>query len=177
MGGPLLARPMEASGRGVFCCFRCNQPGHRALDCPFPPAQSVGLRMTMPMQPSRGRGRGVLDHSRLAVQTPDGDTYLSTQESRGPVEKEDVPPTPQGVEDQPPDDPMVNAPVHPFVIPVQLRNIHTSATLQRQALIDSGCTRCLMARTIVDQLGLHTVPLTLPIRFEQMDGSILGAVQ
>ncbi|KAG8132775.1 hypothetical protein E2320_010605, partial [Naja naja] len=23
--------------RGVFKCFRCNLPGHRALDCPIPP--------------------------------------------------------------------------------------------------------------------------------------------
>lgn len=33
-----------------------------------------------------------------------------------------------------------------------------------------------MGRTIVNQLGLRTVPLKTPIRFEQIDGSLLGRV-
>lgn len=77
-------------------------------------------------------------------------------------------------EDSEPDDPMVSDLIHPFVILVMLRNVCTSAMVDQGALIDSGCTHCLIRRTVVNSLGLHTVKLKTPIRFEQMDRSLLG---
>lgn len=69
---------------------------------------------------------------------------------------------------------MVSNPIHPFVIPVVVWNVRTSATVEQGALIDSGCTHCLIRRTVVDSIGFHLVKLKSPIKFEQMDGSLLG---
>lgn len=37
--GPFPSHPTVSLGRGTFRCFRCNQLGHRAAECPMPPVQ------------------------------------------------------------------------------------------------------------------------------------------
>lgn len=71
-------------------------------------------------------------------------------------------------------DPMVTDPVQPFVIPVVLRNPHTGVSSTQGALIDSGCTRCLIRCFIANELGVQVLQLATPIRFEQIDGLVMG---
>lgn len=69
---------------------------------------------------------------------------------------------------------MVSDPVQPFVIRVTIRNIPTSMGLDHGSLVDSGCTRCLIRRAVVEKLGICMKQLHHPITFEQIDGSTLG---
>lgn len=71
-------------------------------------------------------------------------------------------------------DPMVSAPIRPFVIQITLQNPHTTIGVRQGALIDSGCTRCLMCKSVAVELGLRVLTVKIPIKFEQMDGSTLG---
>lgn len=69
---------------------------------------------------------------------------------------------------------MVSKPVQPFIIPVVIHNTDTGVSSNQGALIDSGFTRCLIRRSVVDELSIRVVALNMPIRFKQMDGSIMG---
>lgn len=69
---------------------------------------------------------------------------------------------------------MVSKPIQPFIIPVTIQNLCTSLGLEQGALIDSGGTRCLIQRVVVETMGICMVKLKQAINFEQMDGSILG---
>lgn len=80
--------------------------------------------------------------------------------------------TSSGGEDDEEDDPMVSKPVKPFVISVAIRM--TAKRCECKALVDSGCTRCLMSAAMANKLGIRMKQLTNPIRFEQMDGSLVG---
>lgn len=71
-------------------------------------------------------------------------------------------------------DPMVCDPIRPFIIQVTLKHPQTGKADNQEALIDTGCTHCLLWRSISDSLGVHIVKLRVPIVFEQMDGSTLG---
>lgn len=84
---------------------------------------------------------------------------------------------PEGSDEDDLNDPMVSNPVKPFVIPVVIRNTHTGVGSNQGALIDSGCTQCLIHRSVVDELAIWVVALRTPIRFEQMDGTMLGGAQ
>lgn len=77
-------------------------------------------------------------------------------------------------DDSEPNGPIVSDLIHLFIIPVALQNIHTSVTVHQGALIDLGCTHCLIHMAVVDSLGIHTLNLGTPIWFEQIDGSMLG---
>lgn len=43
-----------------------------------------------------------------------------------------------------------------------------------KALIDSSCTRCLVSLQMVGNLGLRVWNLHQPLKFEQVDGSMIG---
>ncbi|KAK9408147.1 hypothetical protein NXF25_006921 [Crotalus adamanteus] len=53
-------------------------------------------------------------------------------------------------------------------------NCKSGQRIECKALIDSGCTRCLISRKVADALGLRLIKLSRPINFEQVDGSLLG---
>uniref|UniRef100_A0A2H6N3G1 Uncharacterized protein n=1 Tax=Micrurus carvalhoi TaxID=3147026 RepID=A0A2H6N3G1_9SAUR len=74
------------------------------------------------------------------------------------------------------DDPMVSKPIQPFILPVTLWKKRTEQGIKVGALIDSGCTRCLVTKAVVDKIGLNLIKLKVPIKFEQVDGSILGGI-
>lgn len=63
-------------------------------------------------------------------------------------------------EDNEEEDPMVSTPVHPFLTRHGLTEVH------QEALIDSGCTHCLMRRAVANHLGLRLVKMKKPIAFE-----------
>ncbi|XP_039215403.1 uncharacterized protein LOC120315311 [Crotalus tigris] len=158
-------------GEAVFRCFRCNQPGHRAADCPAPsPRKAVTVSKVTPM-------KNTAEGSRAATQQPT------------PAARRGSPATPEamavardqmeGGEDSPDDgstDPMVSEPIRPFVLPIVLTSPATGVRRACQALIDTGCTRCLISRKVAVESGFRIYKLTQPIRFEQVDGSLLGGV-
>lgn len=47
-------------------------------------------------------------------------------------------------------------------------------TVQQGALIDTGCTRCLMKQSLAEILGPCIMYLQTPITFKQMNDSVLG---
>ncbi|KAG8135010.1 hypothetical protein E2320_008072 [Naja naja] len=81
-----------------------------------------------------------------------------------------------GTEEERVEDPMVNGPIYPFIIPVTLWNKHTHQGKEFGALIASGCTRCSVTQAVLDKLGLWVIRLIKPLKFEQVDGSILGGL-
>lgn len=70
-------------------------------------------------------------------------------------------------------DPMVCMPIKPFVIQVV---VEVQRCRKCTALIDSGCTRCLMSEAVATSLGVGLQKTARPISFEQIDGSLLGGV-
>lgn len=67
--------------------------------------------------------------------------------------------------------PMVSMAVRPFWLPVVLTAWRCWSC---DTLIDSDCTRCLMSLATTAGLGFRVRKLSRPIRFEQVDGSLLG---
>lgn len=63
------------------------------------------------------------------------------------------------------DDPMVSETITP----------HLGVKGVIKALIGSGCTRCLVNQQTVQKLGLRVRKLGHPMKFEQVDASIVGA--
>ncbi|KAK9401814.1 hypothetical protein NXF25_010170 [Crotalus adamanteus] len=159
------------SGEAVFRCFRCNQPGHRAANCPAPsPRKTATVSKATPMKKTA-------ESSRAATQQPT------------PAARRGSPATPEPMavaryqmeddEDSPEDgstDPMVSEPIRPFVLPIVLTSPVTGVQRACQALIDTGCTRCLISRKVAVESGFRIYKLTQPIGFEQVDGSLLGGV-
>lgn len=115
------------------------------------------------------------ERTRVALQqAPQLDVTLGTELSTSPsiAWVPDQTDTKKDAEDT--SDPMVSGSIHPFTIPVGLEHPHTGKQCRKQALIDTGCTRCLIKWAVVEELGLWEVKLHNPISFEQMDGSILS---
>ncbi|KAG8124227.1 hypothetical protein E2320_019517 [Naja naja] len=71
------------------------------------------------------------------------------------------------LEGETPDEQMVSKPIHPFILPISLWNKRTEQGIKVGALIDSGCTRCLITQGVVDKLNLKVIKLGFPIKFEQ----------
>lgn len=114
------------------------------------------------------------EHSQIVTQSPSADPGIhdgGSYHSR----KARVPDEAVSAEDEAEvQDPMVCVPICPFVIPMTLKHLRMGKEVHQGALIDTGCTHCLLQRSIVDNMGLHVVQLRKPIVFEQMDGSTLG---
>ncbi|KAK9391826.1 hypothetical protein NXF25_017413 [Crotalus adamanteus] len=168
----ISAQPMPPGApRGTFRCFRCNKPGHRVAQCPISPGRgttpgqsTLGARR-QDITPVRGKEqlRALQDESSTPFKATPVVTVTSPEVVTEKYDQED-----------PEQDPMVSSPVVPFTIPICLTNCNSKHHITCQALIDSGCTRCLINRRVVDALGLRLVKLSRPISFEQVDGSLLG---
>lgn len=76
--------------------------------------------------------------------------------------------------DNTPEDPMVSGPIHPFIIPVTVMGPQSGRDREYGALINTRCTRCLISRVVAVDLGLQVRELNKPIKFEQVDGFLLG---
>lgn len=132
----------------------------------MPPVQLAGSRPLTLGGKTQEQVRSTSDQSRMATQTPGSGPRSRPQEAKSPIGSDSVPSAPYDSEDSDPNDSMVSEPTHSFVIQVTLKNLRTSVTLNHGALIDSGCTHCLMCRGIVNSLGLRTICLRTPIKFE-----------
>uniref|UniRef100_A0A2D4IEP7 Peptidase A2 domain-containing protein n=1 Tax=Micrurus lemniscatus lemniscatus TaxID=129467 RepID=A0A2D4IEP7_MICLE len=72
------------------------------------------------------------------------------------------------------EDTTVSSQVLPFLIPVVLGNQQNGMRGRYGALVDTGCTRCLINQLVVDELKLSVEFMKQPMKFEQVDGSLLG---
>ncbi|XP_032068578.1 uncharacterized protein LOC116505453 [Thamnophis elegans] len=61
----------------------------------------------------------------------------------------------------------------PMLIPIELRVPPDGVSEQLPALLDSGCSRCMINPAMVEKLGLKLKTLKTPIVFCQIDGSII----
>ncbi|XP_039178262.1 uncharacterized protein LOC120298525 [Crotalus tigris] len=164
-------KPLGASGGGGFRCFRCDQPGHRAADCPAPsPRKAATVGRATPMKKATEKSRAVIQPPAPGAKTGSPAMVESTAMARYQTGDEE-----DGSDDRV-GDPMVSDPISPFVLPIILTSPVTGAKKACQALIDTGCTRCLMSRKVAVDSGFRIYPLPQPIRFEQVDGSLLGGV-
>lgn len=123
-------------------------------------AEGAGVRQRTPEQTRIAAQTSLVDTLRTDVGSTPG-TARVPEMTGNSDEEEDV------------QDPMVSNPIKPFLIPVAL-NPRTSRKSDQGALIDSGCTRCLLRCSIAEELGLRMVKMRKSIVFEQMDGSTLG---
>lgn len=62
-------------------------------------------------------------------------------------------------------------PIKPFVI---LIVVEAQRWRNCTALVDTGCTHCLISAGVSKSLGVELRWLSHPIRFKQMDRSLLG---
>ncbi|KAK9412177.1 hypothetical protein NXF25_003352 [Crotalus adamanteus] len=162
VGGTNQTVPGTVCPRSVFRCFRCNRPGHRAAECGIPESTgtptAIGRPGATPKKMAE-KSRVAYQLGQAPIQQPpdDASPVLQEYEEEGPVE-----------------DPMVSEPIVPFTIPVTLTSPVTSESMPFQALLDTGCTRCLISKGVVQQMRIRVTRLKSPIRFEQVDGSLLG---
>lgn len=70
------------------------------------------------------------------------------------------------------DDPLVSYHVNPITIPVEL----TVPSLGAMAVLDLGCTRCVVSPEVVEKLGLRFRQLMVPIAFCQLDRTVAQGV-
>lgn len=70
------------------------------------------------------------------------------------------------------DDPLVSGPIELVTLPLELLIPSLGRRVKLRALLDSGCTRCLIIPTLVGKLGVHLKNLENPITFCQLDGSV-----
>lgn len=74
------------------------------------------------------------------------------------------------------DNPMVSGPVKPFAAKVDIVASRSGARGVVKALINSGCTRCLISQPTVRNLGLRVRKLKQPMKFEHVDGTLVGGL-
>lgn len=87
---------------------------------------------------------------------------------------EKLPVVPYDSKDDSWEDPMVSDPICPFIIPLTIVGAQSAQPGEYGALIDTGYTRCLISQAVVAALGIQVREMAIPIRFEQVDASLLG---
>ncbi|KAK9397281.1 hypothetical protein NXF25_020642 [Crotalus adamanteus] len=164
VGGTTQTLPGTVRSRPTFRCFRCNWPGHRAAECGIPKPTgtptAIGTPGITPKTPAeKSRVAYQLEQSQVQQKPDEASPILQEYEEEEPVE-----------------DPMVSEPIVPFTIPITLTSPVTGESMPLSALLDTGCTRCLISKGVVQQMRIRVARLKSPIRFEQVDGSLLGGV-
>lgn len=142
--GSFPSRTTDLTRKSTFHFFQCNQIGHRVANCPMPPIQPPAFRPPETGGKIWDRVCPTPEQSRIAAQTPTSSSCPTTQDARSPFGTRSLPVVSDDSDDDDPSDPMVSDLICPFVITVSLRNIHTSVVSHQGALIDSGCTQCLI---------------------------------
>ncbi|KAK9395784.1 RTL1: Retrotransposon-like 1 [Crotalus adamanteus] len=148
--------------RAVFRCFRCNRPGHRVAKCPVPAIPSIPTATRKP----GATPRKTMERSRATRQAGGGPSQQSSGEQTPALE--------EYKDGDRAEDPMVSEPIAPFAIPITLTSPLMGRSSEYHALIDTGCTRCLISREVVQTVGIRVTRLASPIRFEQVDESLWG---
>lgn len=78
-----------------------------------------------------------------------------------------------GSNDNGKDNRMVSEAIHPFAIWSKLVVQKTGAQGEVEAIIDMGCTLCLINLPMVLKLGIEMKTMTQPIQFNQVDESLI----
>lgn len=71
-------------------------------------------------------------------------------EGRAPTSSEDKPGTPESDYE---DGPLVGGPIYLITMPIELSILGTERKMALTALLDSGCTWCLISPALVEKLG------------------------
>lgn len=74
------------------------------------------------------------------------------------------------------DDPLVSGLITPVTVPIELHFPGSGLEATLRALLDSGCTRCLVNLALVEKLGIWLRRLKVPVTFCQLDGSVVGGI-
>lgn len=74
------------------------------------------------------------------------------------------------------DNPLVSGPIAPVTMPIELQLPGTGQKASLRALLDSGCTRCLVSPALVEKLRIRPRRLKCPIAFCQLNGSVVGGI-
>lgn len=165
-------RQAEEQPRGASTtpikCFRCEQQGHRASEClalaPVPQARNpTPAKLRRPPWKPTEKGKFVCEA--IKVSPPEGE--------EGTPAPEATLTTACDSDDDSETDPMVSKAIHPFVIKLRIVVPRTGTQGDIEAIIDTGCTRCLTSLPTVQKLVIRTKPLACPISFEQVDGSLI----
>ncbi|ETE60848.1 Retrotransposon-like protein 1, partial [Ophiophagus hannah] len=158
----------QQASRSPMLCFQCKKPGHRAADCPA--ATTVATADLSAARPGKRLPNKppeqVWSTLQLRTSSPvaesgtvklDPATDLNTSEG----------------EDEGEAGSMVGMAVQPFWIPVQ---VTTRNSYDCKALVDTSCICCFMSLDTATRIGVNTHRLSCPMRFNQMDGSLLGGL-
>lgn len=78
--------------------------------------------------------------------------------------------------DNVPEDPMVSGAIRPFIILVTVTDPQSGWCRKYGALIDTGCTMCLISQAMAIELKLLVREFLKPMMFDQVDGSLLGGL-
>lgn len=148
-GQPASAKPKQVvepttpgPSRLLLTYFQCRKPGHRAAECgETSQKRAVGTpnvwqgtaRKSTKTTPEQLRGT-----NQVAPMTP-SEVMATPAKAYTPSSKEEVEL-----------DPMVRTPIKPFVIPVV---VEAGRRRNCMALVDTGCTRCLMSLGVATSLG------------------------
>lgn len=92
----------------------------------------------------------------------------------GPLAQEAQLPMVHDRDDNGKNEPMVSEVILPFAIQSRLVVPKTGVQEEVEAIIDRGCTHCLISLPTVLRLEIRTKPLTHPIRFEQVVGLLIA---
>lgn len=137
-----------------FCYYRCDQEGHRALDCPVPPLREPPAQTPRSSGRTRGWGQGIPEQSRIATQSSGSEYGVRDESDYYPGMACRPEESGSAEEEAAQQDPMVGAPISPFVIQVTLCNPRTGQIGHQGALLDTGCTQCLLRKALAVEMGL-----------------------
>lgn len=132
--------PTKRAARPLLWYFRCNQPGHRAAECP---ATALLVKAGTPGKVVSSPWKAP-DKSRVAYQAEVPAIAPEDEEVMTAVKYQLVA---HNSEDEGPEDPMVSKPIHPFIIPVTITGPQSGWRRRYGALIDflacwGGFTQC-----------------------------------
>lgn len=68
---------------------------------------------------------------------------------------------------------MVSAPVHHLEAKMDIAALCSGTRQGVKAVIDLGCSFCLISQLTVQRLGLHVRKFRKPVKFEQVNGTLL----
>ncbi|ETE70037.1 hypothetical protein L345_04156, partial [Ophiophagus hannah] len=156
---------MGPSSKGQLLCFHCRKPGHCIACCPKTcPVTTVAAGSQQRSQKTPPKSQ---EKSR-AAQEPCSPMLAGEVETA--VRTTWFPDT-SGSDDKGELDPTLSISTQPFSIPMMLTS---GKRCECQVLMDTGCTHCLISVDMANRLGVKTQKLPQPMKFEQMDGFLLG---
>ncbi|XP_058041925.1 uncharacterized protein LOC131199783 [Ahaetulla prasina] len=165
-GGAYRDVPRSEGGRQrSTACYRCGKEGHRAADCRVklvPSTTSGGEKE--PVKPAaKARKPAKVGEGVAKKGTPikeDCEASTDTDDSKTTSESDE--------------DLLVSWTRGPLDIPVNLHVPSSGNKGEMLALLDSGCTRCMISPELVEKMELKLRTLSKPIAFAQLDGSVAG---